>query len=93
VTTLTPELEILEELFPSHGMQCETIWVEVLDGQFLDGGEPCENPASCRVKISFDCGNVDVRWKCDYCLNTMLTQETWGCIVCARTEPFTLEII
>ncbi len=93
MTTITPELEILEKLFPAYGIQCETIWIEVLNGDILDGGVPCENPASCRVKINFECGQVDIRWKCDKCLNTMLKQDTWGCITCSRTEPFELEVI
>jgi hypothetical protein len=83
------------ELDMSQGHQCETIWFAVGDDGFTvpETETPCTNPAIVRVKIHFDCGNFDVRWKCEYCLQNMLSKGKWGCIPCNRVEPFELEIL
>lgn len=89
-------LDILEELEldMSSGHQCETIWFNVDNGVVdHDSEKPCQNPAIVQVRINFFCGNYDIRWKCQYCLDTMRSQGKWGCIPCDRVEPFTLEIL
>lgn len=95
--SVAPDIDLFTELERdlSSGHQCETLWFDVDDDGNVehDSERPCMNPAVVRVKITFACGNFDIRWKCDYCLHSMMSNGKWGCIPCDKVESFQLEIL
>jgi hypothetical protein len=87
VSTAT-DVKFLEGIELDKVPPCETIWCQALGDQIIMLGDMCSNPAAARVKIKFECGKIEIRWKCEECLEAMQGQARWGCVKCGMLERF-----
>jgi hypothetical protein len=87
VSTAT-DVKFLEGIELDKVPPCETRWCKALGDQIIALGDKCANPAVARVKIKYDCGKIDIRWKCGECLAAMQSNGRWGCVECGMLEGF-----